>query len=262
MSAPKFSMCIIAKNEAVSLVHLLATLSNFRQRGGEIIVLDTGSTDDTARVAEGLGASVVKTAPNQFAIIAMKEGARAINSKFVATGDLPVILTGTKIFDYGTARNYVAKFAKNDMICIPDADETFSRLDIDAINAFIDRGWNRFKVWFTDNPTNKFFYDARWYDRRVYQWHGTMHETLQPVNDNVTQAVMQVPAEACAMEHHQVANKNRSNYLANLAYARYIDPDNERQAHCFARQLMYEHRNKSAIAQFMEHLLMKNMECF
>lgn len=261
MNAPKFTMCIIAKNESLSLVNLLTSLTEFRQRFGEIIVLDTGSTDDTAHVAESMGASVVKAAQGQFTITVQKETAKTINTAFIAPGDLPTILTGTKVFNYGAARNYVAKFTKNDMICIPDADETFVRLDIDAINALIDHGWNRFKVWFSDTPTNRYFYDARWYDRRIYQWHGTMHETLQPMNDNVALAEIQVPVDACAMEHHQVTNNNRKNYLANIAYARFMDPTNERQVHCFARQLMYERRSKSAIAQFMEHVLMKDTEC-
>jgi hypothetical protein len=58
------------------------------------------------------------------------------------------------------------------------------------------------------------------------------------------------------MVHNQVVSGSRSNYLANIAYSLWKDPTNERQAHCLARQLMYEKRYRSAVAGFMRHLMM------
>lgn len=254
MNKPKFSICVIAKDEAGSLTNLLESLKRFRERGGEIILLDTGSKDETAAVAQKYGASIIKSAPDQFVIRLSRETARAINAQFVAPGDPPVVLTGMKLFDYGVARTYVARYASNDFVFEPDADEVFNALDVDTINQLIDRGWNRFNVWFIDNPENQFFYDSRWYDRRCWWWKGTMHETLYPMG---VASVTQVPPEACTIQHHQHAHQNRSQYLANLAYSFFMDPKNERQAHCFARQMMYEGRYKSSIEMFMRHVMME-----
>ncbi|MEO0456645.1 MAG: glycosyltransferase, partial [Cyanobacteria bacterium P01_A01_bin.114] len=49
------SVCMIVKNEAL---HLEACLNSVRDLANEIWVFDTGSTDDTVRVAKSLGAQV------------------------------------------------------------------------------------------------------------------------------------------------------------------------------------------------------------
>ena len=50
---PMFSVTLIAKNEERSLPSLLASLSEFRARGGEILLVDTGSTDKTVSNVPG-----------------------------------------------------------------------------------------------------------------------------------------------------------------------------------------------------------------
>ena len=57
MSVPRLSVAIIARNEADRLPGCLASV---RGLADEIVVLDTGSTDDTAAVAEAAGASVAR----------------------------------------------------------------------------------------------------------------------------------------------------------------------------------------------------------
>ena len=44
-----FSIVLIAKNESKTLPRLIGSLSEFQKRGGNILLLDTGSTDDTAQ---------------------------------------------------------------------------------------------------------------------------------------------------------------------------------------------------------------------
>ena len=55
MNKPKFSVALIARNEAVTLPRLIGSLKEFQDQGGDIWVLDTGSTDNTVEVARDLG---------------------------------------------------------------------------------------------------------------------------------------------------------------------------------------------------------------
>lgn len=52
---PLLSACLIVRNEASNLPRCLASLSGLAD---EIVVIDTGSTDDTPRIAAGFGAKV------------------------------------------------------------------------------------------------------------------------------------------------------------------------------------------------------------
>ncbi|MBN2058440.1 MAG: glycosyltransferase [Candidatus Saganbacteria bacterium] len=93
----KLSVCMIVKNEAKMLEKTLPSLS---QAAAEIIVLDTGSSDDTAAVARKYGARV---------------------SDF------------TWIDDFSAARNESLKQATGDWILWADADEYYKPEDLDAL---------------------------------------------------------------------------------------------------------------------------------
>lgn len=56
-SAPTLSVVIVAKNESRNIVDCVASASF----ADEVLVLDSGSTDNTAALAEGAGARVVRT---------------------------------------------------------------------------------------------------------------------------------------------------------------------------------------------------------
>lgn len=55
MSGPRISVCMIAQDEAARIGRALESV----QWADEIVVVDGGSTDDTVRIAEGLGARVL-----------------------------------------------------------------------------------------------------------------------------------------------------------------------------------------------------------
>ena len=63
-TSPVVSMSVVipARNEAAALPATLASVFAELPRGGEVIVVDAGSTDETAAVAAGLGAQVVRGA--------------------------------------------------------------------------------------------------------------------------------------------------------------------------------------------------------
>ncbi len=103
MSAPKIklSLAMIVKNEARCLARCLHSV---RPVADEIIVADTGSADDTVKIAAGFGA---KIAPFQW------------------------------INDFAAARNFALAQATGDWILVLDADEYASEALAREIRAFV-----------------------------------------------------------------------------------------------------------------------------
>lgn len=107
----KLAVAIIARDEAAVLAE---TIENAREIADDILVLDTGSTDDTVRIAE-------------------KAGAR------VAT------LTWTD--DFSCARNCAMDQIESDWILWLDAGETLSADSRSALRDFVDREADRERVY-------------------------------------------------------------------------------------------------------------------
>src|SRR5690606_26973267 len=81
----RLSVILPAKNEAVGLAKTLPAIAQHCP-GAEIIVVDDGSTDDTANIAREHGATVLTSPYSMGNGAAIKRGARAAN------GDLLVFM--------------------------------------------------------------------------------------------------------------------------------------------------------------------------
>jgi len=177
-----FSVCLIARNEALTLPRMVGSLKEFQKRGGEILVLDTGSTDNTIEVAKSLGCKV-EAVGDKFKIKVDKELADKINVKFVVDNEAPVIKDGDSLFDFASARNFIADFASNDMIATPDCDEIYTKLDLDKIEQVIKDGAEQLEYEFVfshdgqGNPVIKFRH-CKFYNRKKLEWRGVVHECL------------------------------------------------------------------------------------
>lgn len=90
LSKPLISLCMIVKNEEENITHCLESIKNYVD---EILVLDTGSTDQTPQLAQQLGA---------------------------------VVRYGTWENDFSKARNESIKEARGKWILFLDADEEIS----------------------------------------------------------------------------------------------------------------------------------------
>ena len=83
----RISIILPAKNEAAALRDLLPRLQH-AQPGAEILVIDDGSTDDTAALCRGLGVTCLSSPYSMGNGAAIKRGARA------ACGDILVFMDG------------------------------------------------------------------------------------------------------------------------------------------------------------------------
>jgi glycosyltransferase involved in cell wall biosynthesis len=255
MNKPLWSICLISRNEAKTLPRALESLKDFKARGGEIVVVDTGSADNTAQIARDAGC-IVEEVGDRFRKTISAELAEKINKQFVVEGEENVINAEDTIFDFGSARNYAASLATNDMISTMDCDEVFTVLDIDKINDLILKGYMQFEYDFVfshDNWGNRVmaFVQSKMYNRNKFHWNGIIHEVLSGEGNRCF-----LGEDTLLLEHWQNFETNRSGYLKGLALDCYEHPASDRNSHYFARECMYTGRNKTAIKEFERHIAM------
>lgn len=253
MNKPKFSVAVIARNEALTLPKLVGSLKEFQERGGEICVLDTGSTDDTVEVAKSLGCKV-EAVGDKFKITVDEELAKNINEKFIVDGEEYILKADDVLFNFGEARNYAANLSSSEVIAMPDCDEVYTKLDLDKVDKAIEDGFEQLEYNFVfshdhlGNPVIKFKH-CKFYDRRVMKWRGIIHEILGgPARRTF------LGEDVIKLEHYQNQLTNRSGYLRGLAIDCYNHPESDRNSHYLARELFYLGRHKSAIKEFKRHI--------
>jgi len=180
---PTFSFVLIARNEEKTLSRLLKSLDEFKSRGGEVALLDTGSSDKTAEIARTWGA-IVEEVGDKFLTTISADVATKMNKHFVVDDEENVVAAeGDKLFDFAAARNHASKMSSNDFIWMPDCDEVFTKLDIDVIQGEIDKGADQLEYNFVFSH-DEFgaeaikFTHSKAYDRRKLKWRGVIHECL------------------------------------------------------------------------------------
>jgi len=255
MNKPRFDICLIVKNEEKTLPRLLISLEEFKKRGGQTTILDTGSTDNTVKLARDWGC-VVEEVGEKYIHVIGKDLAYEINKRFIINDEEPVIKAGDKYFDFASARNHAASLASTDMVSFADADEEFTKLDIDIIDKLIDDGVEQFEYNFVfshdqfGNEAFKFI-QSKFHDRRKMKWVGIVHEVLQgsAKRHMLNESILK-------LEHWQNHDTSRHVYLVGLAVDCYENQDKDRNSHYFARELMWAGRPKSAMNEFKRHIKM------
>lgn len=250
-----FSVCLITRNEEKTLPKCLESLKEFQDRGGEICILDTGSTDGTVDIAKKAGCKVEEVGEMYLHLID-ESFAKRINDKFIINGEEPIVVAGDKYFDFASARNHAASLSTKDMVSFVDADEVFTRMDIDKLNDLIKKGITQFEYNFVfahDSFGNEAikFVQSKFYDRRIIKWTGLVHEILSGNGNR-----MMLDESIFKLEHWQNQETGRHTYLKGLSVDCFNNPESDRNSHYFARELMWNGRPASAIKEFERHILM------
>jgi len=224
----KIAVYTICKNESAFIDRWLDSCKD----ADHILVVDTGSTDDTlAKLDKGLHKYLnldyksVKVVPWRF--------------------DLP--------------RNYSLMSLPEDIdICIClDVDEIL----VDGWRTIIEKEWEqgidrlRYKyVWsWNDDGTEGVTYHAdKIHTRHGFRWKHPVHEVL--VKDSRLEPEKQKFIQDKLIEHYPDPTKPRSQYLDLLGLAVKEDPSDDRNAHYYARELLFNNRYIEAIEEFRRHL--------
>ena len=255
---PLFSICLIAKNEEKTLPRFInsPTLKEFQSIGGEVCLLDTGSTDNTVQIAKNAG-FVVKEVGTKHIHWLTTDQCKEINKMFVVEED-PILPLNDKhkYFHFSDARNEAASLASNDIVSFADCDEVFTSLNIGELNRLIQDGYEQFEYQFVyahDAYGNAAiqFVQSKMYDRRKVKWNNIIHEYLT----GNAKKILLAP-NLFKLEHYQISSDHRTNYLPGLAIDCWMHLDYDRNSHYFARELMWNGRPKSAIKEFDRHIAM------
>ena len=246
-----FSVVCLAKNEEKTLPRLVNSLKEFQEEGGEICILDTGSTDNTVRLATELGCKVTEVGDRFVKTIT---NADEINKRFIDREE-PIIKNGDKMFDFGSARNFAATLASNDMVAMPDPDEIYTTFDLDKVEEASKKS-NQLEYNFVfshdqyGNEAIKFTH-CKFYNRTKLHWENIIHEVLQGESKRTF-----LGEDIIKLEHFQQHKAERGNYLPGLALDCFNNQDNDRNSHYLARELLWANRPKSAIKEFKRHIKM------
>lgn len=143
------SVCVITKDESIKLKRCMESLKGY---GFEIVVADTGSTDDTDKVIQQYADKI---------------------GKFEWCDD------------FSKARNYSISLASNDIILVLDSDEWIESCDIKAVEELINKNpkivgrIERIND-IASAQTNEIGHEriSRIFDRRYYEYKGRIHEQV------------------------------------------------------------------------------------
>lgn len=174
MGNPKITACYIVRDDAV---HLKKSIESLRSQVDELIVLDTGSQDDTVHAAEAYGAAVYRWAWQD---------------------------------DFAAARNAALAHVTGDWIVFIDADEYFSLETRDHLRAVIEEAdhtggevllipWHNIDE--TTGETLLDSYAPRIFRRREGRHYvGRIHEELRNADDTVP-SIRMIAASLLSLVH-------------------------------------------------------------
>ena len=221
----KCKVCVyaICKNEARFVQRWMNSMSE----ADLVVVLDTGSTDDTVGLLRRAGAQVTveKIEPWRF----------------------------------DTARNRSLELVPEDVdICVcTDLDEVFHP----GWRERLERAWRsdmgqvsyRYTWSFEPNGSEGcVFWSEKIHARQGYRWAHPVHEVLEWTGEGKRPAI--VPVEGIQLDHYPDPSKSRGQYLPLLELSVEESPEDDRNMHYLGREYMYRGRWDDCIRTLKQHL--------
>jgi len=215
----------ICKNEEPFAGRWMQSMSE----ADEVVVLDTGSTDNTADRLRELGARV-----------AVEE-------------IVP--------WRFDTARNRSLELVSQDTdICVcTDLDEVFRPGWRTRLEEKWEAGMGQVSYRYTwsfepDGSEGVVFWSEKIHARQGYRWTHPVHEVLEWIGEGKRPGI--VPVEGIQLNHYPDPNKSRGQYLELLERSVAEAPEDDRNMHYLGREYMYRGRWDDCIRTLKYHLNM------
>ena len=247
-----FSVVTIVRNEAERLPGLIETLAPFRSRGGEVVVMDTGSEDNTTEIARKEGCVVVRR-PRQFNRVLTGEQAAVIHKAFARGGEGPLVSAGDRVFNIAAARNAADAVAKNAFIFGVDASDRIEAFDVAGIEARIE-GSDAAILPFETRRLHR----GRWvlelrdylHDRRRTAWRGRAHNYVAGRKAESPLLRSPLPPDCLRVTHYTEESKDRGYQLTGLALDVLESPTTVHRQLVLGAELLARGYYRSALALF------------
>lgn len=217
------SVYAICKDEAPFVRRWMESMGEADQ----VVVLDTGSTDGTARLLEELGARVVTRT--------------------------------VRPWRFDTARNLALELVspRADICVCTDLDEVFRPGWREALERAWRPGTGRARYRYTwsfepDGSEGVVFYAEKIHSRRGWRWVHPVHEVLEPTGEGEPGGW--VLASGVQLDHHPDPNKSRGQYLPLLELAVAERPEDDRCMHYLGREYFFHRRWDDCIRTLERHL--------
>lgn len=220
---PFLSVVTIARNEEKVVERFVNSIREYLGKDVEIVMVDTGSKDNTVALARSLGVNVFEEG-ERFAHIITKEEERFINSQF----NDRVINEGQRLFFYSDARNCADSYATGEWCFSIDLHWVLTsgkKLEARLRNLASDVTSCSYEV----ALGNSVFSSTRIYRRKLGQWRFRIHEVYEAFIGK-PQAITDVSASKVSGDPH--------GYLPHLAYHFYFG-NHEKNSAEYARLLFY-----------------------
>lgn len=248
---PAFSVAAILRNESRALPRLLDSLADFRAKGGEVVVLDTGSVDETVRLATAAGC-VVARAPRRFNRALTAEQAERITALLSKNGE-SFVQPGDRIFNLAGARNAADAVARNDFVMAVDGCDIVEAMDVEFIQARVRAAEAEIFLFETRR-----LHRARWvleqrnylHDRRRTRWFGRAHNQMVPARSGRRPRKVAIPPDRLRVTHQTDETKQRGHQLTGLALDVLESPHVPQRRLLLGHELFARGFHHSALALF------------
>ncbi|MBI2255356.1 MAG: glycosyl transferase family 2 [Proteobacteria bacterium] len=190
------------------------------------LVADTGSTDDTVERLRSAGVEVRSIAIKPWRFDHARNAALAL---LPADIDICISVDMDEVLQPGWRDALIEAW-------VPGTTRLRNPLEID-IGA--------------DGAARRYFHTSRIHQRFGYQWKYPIHEVLAAAPGTTEKTVL---SERLRIRHLPDDEKSRGQYLPMLATAAAEDPNDDRLAHYYGRELMFRGEYEAAIAELRRHL--------
>lgn len=222
-----YYVCVyaICKNESAFVDRWMDSMSE----ADEVVVLDTGSIDDTVEKLRGRGARVEQEVIDPWR--------------------------------FDVARNCSMELIpeRADICVCTDLDEVFQP----GWRKLLEEAWTEgagqasFRYTWSFNPDGSegvVFWYEKCHARHGYQWVHPVHEVLRWVGEGRPGPM--VVADGVQLDHHPDPKKSRGQYLPLLEWSVAEEPEDDRNVHYLGREYMYYGRWDDCIRTLKRHLTM------
>ena len=250
-----FTVGLIVKNEENTLPNLYASLREFMEAGGEVVILDTGSTDNTVHIAKEYGMKTFIANRSFIESLSLKD-IKNIRKKHIDEEDFEkakaMVRNDVKFFNFSAARNELHKYITNKILFQLDGCDTLDHFDFRFINQKIKEGVTRFE--YLQIYSGIQLNISRFYHIERERWECRIHEIL--THNEGFENILALPHEILTVVHNYQP-KPRS-YLEGLFADVLAMPNNTRTLYYLGRELLFQGLNRSAIQMLRKYVSQKD----